>query len=39
MIFATSNPHKVQEARAILAPLGIELQSLADVGCELVEPE
>lgn len=39
MIFATSNPHKVEEARAILAPLGIELQSLADVGCQLPEPE
>ncbi len=39
MIFATSNPHKVEEARAILAPLGIELQSLAEVGCELPEPE
>lgn len=39
MIFATSNPHKVEEARAILAPLGIELQSLADIGCELPEPE
>jgi XTP/dITP diphosphohydrolase len=39
VIFATSNPHKVEEARAILAPLGIELQSLADVGCQLEEPE
>lgn len=39
MIFATSNPHKVEEARAILSPLGIELQSLADTGCELPEPE
>ena len=39
MIFATSNPHKVEEARAILAPLGIELKSLADLGCSLPEPE
>lgn len=39
MIFATSNPHKVEEARAILAPLGIELKSLADLGCNLTEPE
>jgi XTP/dITP diphosphohydrolase len=39
VIFATSNPHKVEEARAILAPLGIELQSLTDVGCDLEEPE
>ena len=39
MIFATSNPHKIEEARAILAPLGIQLQSLADLGCSLSEPE
>ena len=39
MIFATSNPHKLEEARAILAPLGIQLQSLADLGCSLPEPE
>jgi XTP/dITP diphosphohydrolase len=39
VIFATSNPHKVEEARAILAPLGIELKSLADLGCNLAEPE
>jgi XTP/dITP diphosphohydrolase len=39
VIFATSNPHKVEEARAILAPLGIEIQSLADLGCSLPEPE
>ena len=39
MIFATSNPHKVEEARAILAPLGIDLKSLVDLGCNLPEPE
>ncbi|MEO8179739.1 MAG: RdgB/HAM1 family non-canonical purine NTP pyrophosphatase [Deltaproteobacteria bacterium] len=39
VILATSNPHKVEEARAILAPLGIEVQSLADLGCTLPEPE
>jgi XTP/dITP diphosphohydrolase len=39
VIFATSNPHKVEEARAILAPLGIQLQSLADLGCNMPEPE
>jgi non-canonical purine NTP pyrophosphatase (RdgB/HAM1 family) len=39
MTFATSNPHKLVEARAILAPLGIELRSLADLGHELPEPE
>src|SRR3954464_11202647 len=39
MILATSNPHKVEEARAILGPLGIEVQSLDDLGCTLPEPE
>ena len=39
MIFATSNPHKVEEARAILAPLGIDLKSLVELGCNLPEPE
>ncbi|HVZ33137.1 MAG TPA: RdgB/HAM1 family non-canonical purine NTP pyrophosphatase [Polyangiaceae bacterium] len=39
MTFATSNPHKLVEARAILAPLGIEIRSLADLGYELPEPE
>ena len=39
VIFATSNPHKVEEARAILAPLGIPVHSLADLGCSLPEPE
>jgi XTP/dITP diphosphohydrolase len=38
IIFATSNPHKVVEARAILAPLGVEVQCLADIGCNLPEP-
>jgi XTP/dITP diphosphohydrolase len=39
VIFATSNPHKVAEARAILAPLGIDVRSLDDLGCKLPEPE
>jgi XTP/dITP diphosphohydrolase len=39
VILATSNPHKVEEARAILAALGIEVQALADLGCTLPEPE
>ncbi len=38
LILATSNPHKVDEARLILAPLGVSLSSLADLGCELPEP-
>src|SRR6187402_3426017 len=39
MIFATSNPHKLEEARAILGPLGIRVQSLDDLGLVLEEPE
>lgn len=39
MIFATSNPHKLEEARAILGPLGVQVQSLDELGCELEEPE
>ncbi|HKO90234.1 MAG TPA: RdgB/HAM1 family non-canonical purine NTP pyrophosphatase [Polyangiaceae bacterium] len=39
MIFATSNPHKLEEARAILGPLGIQVQSLDELGVELEEPE
>ena len=38
LIFATGNPYKVQEAASILAPLGVRLRSLNDVGCEVVEP-
>ena len=38
LIFATSNPHKVVEARVILARLGVEVQCLADIGCNLPEP-
>jgi len=39
MIFATSNPHKLEEARAILGPLGIRVQSLDELGFALEEPE
>jgi XTP/dITP diphosphohydrolase len=39
VIFATSNPHKVAEARAILAALGIDVRSLDDLGRTLPEPE
>jgi XTP/dITP diphosphohydrolase len=38
LILATSNPHKVEEARLILAPLGVSLSSLADLRRELPEP-
>jgi XTP/dITP diphosphohydrolase len=39
MIFATSNPHKLEEARAILGPLGVRVESLDELGCQLEEPE
>lgn len=39
VVFATSNPHKVKEAREILAPLGLEVLSLAELDCSLPEPE
>lgn len=40
ILLATSNPHKVQEVRAILEPLGLHVLSLADVpgGAEIPEP-
>jgi XTP/dITP diphosphohydrolase len=38
MVFATSNPYKVEEAASILAPLGIELRSLADMKANIEEP-
>jgi XTP/dITP diphosphohydrolase len=38
ILFATTNDHKLHEARAILAPLGIELRSLATLGQSLPEP-
>ncbi len=31
IVIATGNPHKVQEIRAVLAPLGFEVLSLADL--------
>jgi XTP/dITP diphosphohydrolase len=39
LIFATSNPHKLVEARAILAPLGVRVRSLDDLTQALPEPE
>lgn len=40
IILATTNPHKVEEVRAVLAPLGVEVVSLADVpgGRSIPEP-
>lgn len=32
IVIATGNPHKVDEIRAVLAPLGFEVLSLADLG-------
>lgn len=39
ILFATSNPHKVAEVRAMLAPLGIEIESLDSLGSLPPEPE
>jgi len=39
IVVATGNPHKVEELRAILAPLGLELLSLADLSDTHPEPE
>lgn len=40
ILLATGNPHKVSEIRAILAPLGITVRSLDDLGRDdLIEPE
>ncbi len=42
ILFATSNPHKIEEVRAILAPLGIEvigLDSLDEIPNEPVEDQ
>lgn len=33
IVFATNNPHKLEEARSILAPYGYTVLSLADIGC------
>ena len=39
IVVATGNPHKVQEIRAILGPLGLVVRSLQDVGGPFPEPE
>jgi XTP/dITP diphosphohydrolase len=38
IVFATTNPHKLDEARIILAPFGISLRSLAELGASYPEP-
>ncbi|MDG2095166.1 MAG: non-canonical purine NTP pyrophosphatase, partial [Phycisphaerales bacterium] len=37
ILFATSNPHKIEEVEAILAPHGIKVGSLSDL--ESIPPE
>lgn len=41
LLIATSNPHKLDEFRGILAPLGLRVRSLADVshGAPVPEPD
>jgi len=39
LLLATANPHKVDELRAILAPLGIECVSLDDLDLDIPEPD
>jgi XTP/dITP diphosphohydrolase len=39
IVVATGNPHKVEEIRAILAPLGVVLRGLDEVGGPFPEPE
>lgn len=39
IVFATNNAHKLDEARQILSPLGVEVLSLADIGCHTDIPE
>ena len=39
IVFATNNTHKLDEARQILGPLGVEVLSLADINCQVDIPE
>lgn len=39
IVAATGNPHKLEEIRAVLEPLGIRVRSLRDAGAEGPEPE
>lgn len=38
ILLATSNPHKVEEVRATLAPAGVEVVSLAEAGIDAEPP-
>jgi len=38
LVFATTNPHKLQEIREILGPLGVEVLGLSELGREVPEP-
>jgi XTP/dITP diphosphohydrolase len=38
LAFATTNPHKLQEIREILGPLGVEVHGLSELGHDLPEP-
>mgnify|MGYP002173980028 CR=1 FL=1 len=38
ILVATSNPHKVQEIRAVLCPMGLEVCSLDEIGADIPEP-
>lgn len=39
ILLATSNSHKIEEIKAILAPLGIEVLSLDSIDIQIEEPE
>jgi XTP/dITP diphosphohydrolase len=39
LIFASNNPHKLDEVRAVLSNLHIEVLSMADIGCHDDIPE
>ncbi len=39
ILFATSNPHKVEEVRAVLKEAGVEIISLADLERDFPEPD
>ncbi len=39
LLIATSNPHKVEEIRAVLGPLGITCESLHALATAISEPE
>ena len=39
LVLATSNPHKVSELQALLAPTGVQIRGLKDLGISTREPE